>query len=112
MRAGGYYKNKLSGLTLRYKGIVVGVNIDGNIARVWGERVFKVMNERMAFKTDNILDTEFQFKEAGTDVVAFVEQLEKLVADFLAAHPLPNNIESFQPEVPEDTARLNSDGGT
>jgi len=86
MRIGAYYKSSLSGLTFRYKGFIVGINIQGNDARVWAERVLKVMDDRMAFKTENVLDLEFKFKEDGADVMKFAEELEVLVKAFVTSH--------------------------
>jgi len=64
---------------------MIGINVQGNEGRVWAERVFRIVNERSSYSTENVLDLEFLFKEDGQDVVRFCEELETLVKAFVAS---------------------------
>jgi hypothetical protein len=58
------------------------------------------MNERMAFKTEKILDLEFKFKEDGADVIRFAEDLEALVKAFITSRPCVDSAASL-PDLPQ-----------
>ena len=82
MQIGKYYKSKLSGLTLRYKGFLVGVNLLDDDAQLYAEEVFKVMDERAAYKTERILEAHVSFKERSELVIRFTTTLQELVQTF------------------------------
>lgn len=79
MQFGKFYKNKLSSLTYRYKGLFVGINIENDEVHVWAERVFKVYPDRSAYKTENLLDARYPFKKAEPWVSKLADSLEALL---------------------------------
>lgn len=82
MQIGKYYRSKLSGLTFRYKGFFIGVNMLDDDVNLYAEEVFKVMEDRASYKTERPFDVHVSFREKPDLVVTFTNELQMIMEKY------------------------------